>query len=55
MIEVIKAEEKHVTAVGKLRWDRWCTTRIVAKNQVAYSFWNKQGFKMYQHTLYSEI
>jgi hypothetical protein len=33
----------------------WNFTIIAAKNQVAYSFWNKQGFKVYRHTLYSEI
>jgi ribosomal protein S18 acetylase RimI-like enzyme len=28
---------------------------IAAKNQVAYSFWQKQGFEVYMHTLYKEI
>jgi len=28
---------------------------IAAGNQMAWAFWNKQGFKVYRHTLYSEI
>jgi ribosomal protein S18 acetylase RimI-like enzyme len=28
---------------------------IVARNQVAYSFWHKQGFEVYMQTLYKEI
>ena len=26
--------------------------RVSVKNKIGYSFWKKQGFKDYQHTLY---
>jgi uncharacterized ferritin-like protein (DUF455 family) len=43
---IVKAEEKHVTTVGKLWWELMMFHQNVDKNQVAYSFWNKQGFKV---------